>query len=100
MTKPKTLKQRSDALYATLRDVIDEDDQSQVLLLKRLTHQLAICEASQEQLEKEGLTIEGKFGSKPHPAINIGYNANALAIRFLNALNIDRSLVEDELDLA
>ena len=89
-TKP-SLSSRTTAISKRLMPLIDQNDTSQAELLKRLAHQLAIAETAQQQLEADGLTIDGKYGTKPHPAINIGYNANALALRFFNALQLDKN---------
>ena len=60
---------------------------------------MAIAEQAQEMLENDGLTIDGKFGPKPHPAINIGYNATALSLRLFNQLDVDKHQKEEFLNL-
>ena len=53
-----------------------------------------ICQA-REQVDREGLTIEGRFGVKTHPAVLIEKDNKILFARLVRELNLDESGPDD-----
>lgn len=99
MGKNTSLKSRTEAISKRLTPLIDKDDKSQVELMRRLSHQLAICEHCQELLEFEGLIVETARTIKPHPAVNIEYNATQTTIRLFGCLDLGKEVQSNFLDL-
>jgi len=47
------------------------------------------CQAARELLDKEGLTVAGREGVKPHPAIAIERDSRLAVARLLRELDLD-----------
>jgi P27 family predicted phage terminase small subunit len=47
------------------------------------------CQSAREQLDREGLILEGRQGAKPHPAAAIARDAALVFSRLLRELDLD-----------
>jgi Phage terminase, small subunit. len=73
------------------RSVLSEYDLSspELALLEVAAHAVDRQLEAEAMIDKEGLTIEGRFGQKAHPAVGIARDAGALLARCLRQLRVE-----------
>lgn len=90
-TKPKPPQYLSLAgkkLWKTLHNGHVIDDPGGVTLLDSLCSAFDRAEAARKILATEGLVVEGRQGSKPHPAVMIEHNARSAMHAALRLLRL------------
>jgi phage terminase small subunit len=94
MATPKHLSRSSKAVWRSLVEDYDLDDEPHALLtLTAALESRDRCEQARQQIAREGLTVPtGVGGLKPHPAVGIERDARLAMVRCLRELALDGEL--------
>lgn len=85
---PKYLTLAGKTLWNALHDGHIIDDSAGLMLLDSLCSAYDRAEQARKILAAEGLVVEGRQGTKPHPAVMIEHNARAAMHAALRLLKL------------
>lgn len=88
MTAPKHLSPASRRLYLSVTGSYDLEPWHVRVLVEAL-QSLDRAEQARRQLDKEGLTVAGRFGPRAHPLLNVERDHRASFARLMKQLGLD-----------
>src|SRR2546427_9300426 len=91
---PKPPTHLSSAMKAFFTQIVASWDLEvhHVALLTLLCEALDRCEQARLQVQKEGLTVPGRFGPRTHPSVAIERDSRLSAVRISRELDLDADL--------
>jgi P27 family predicted phage terminase small subunit len=90
---PEHLKERSAEFWRTIVENYDLRP-ADLERLRQSCESIDIIDAAREQLDRDGLTLEDRFGqTRQHPLVNVERDARAELRRSLRELDLDADVV-------